>query len=507
MSAPVTLRCTATTGLRQTCILSKSRFAKTNQVAIFVIQQQRSYQQRSYSDYAVEAQDTKLHNDFACSRKQPATQQKASGLERLPTFSIFRNLLLGSMITNPIIFKMGYTILNTMANSRLAILNPDANPVLRAVVKPLVYDQFCAGTNQKEIFKTRDQIRKMGYAGVILCYGREAIVDSSNKARATGEASTTENAELNMWRDGNLSTLDMAGSGDWLGIKLTGAGPDVMSALLDDKPAPAAFIQAMDAICLKARAQNCRLWIDAEQQAVQKAIDKWTLDLMRKYNTPGRQALVYTTLQAYLKQSRPKLEHQLSLAAKEGWTLAIKLVRGAYIAHDQRTLIHDTKQDTDDSYNGIVRDLLSGTNLGFDGKHDTFPRMQLFLAGHNPESVSRAWNLIQELSEQGRLKVVPDFGQLQGMADELGCKILQRCEELEERKRTEDEKNSAAAKKMNGVVVPRVYRCLTWGSIQECMQYLLRRLVENKGGADRMRDGMAEYYGELKRRMLGRSLR
>ncbi|EME79814.1 uncharacterized protein MYCFIDRAFT_190569 [Pseudocercospora fijiensis CIRAD86] len=405
------------------------------------------------------------------------------------------------MFTSPIMFKAGFTILDTIANSRSKILNPDANPVLRAVVKPLVYDQFCAGTNQKEIFKTRDQIRKMGYAGVILCYGRETVVDSSNKARATGaESAATKDAGLNMWKNGNLATLDMAGSGDWLGIKLTGAGSEAVKALLADSAAPESFVGAMDEICAKARARNCRIWIDSEQSAVQTAIDRWTIDLMRRWNRDGH-ALVYNTLQAYLKESRSKLKSQLSLADRERWTLAIKLVRGAYIAHDQRSLIHDSKQDTDDSYNSIVRDLLSGTNLGF--HPENFPSVQLFLAGHNPESVSRAWNLIQQLSGKGELKVVPDFGQLQGMADELGCKILQRCEELEEKRKAEGDSGGGGGGG-GGVVVPRVYRCLTWGSIQECMQYLLRRLVENQGGADRMRDGMFEYYGELKRRVFGR---
>jgi proline dehydrogenase len=46
-----------------------------------------------------------------------------------------------------------------------------------------------------------------------------------------------------------------------------------------------------------------------------------------------------------------------------------------------------------------------------------------------------------------------------------------------------------------------VYKCLTWGSVQECMQYLLRRAVENSGGTVRMKDGYAAYLGELKRRM------
>lgn len=262
-------------------------------------------------------------------------------------------------------------------------------------------------------------------------------------------------------------------------------------ALLQSKDPPQEFINAMGAVCENALVRDCRVWIDAEHQAVQAAIDRLTIDLMRRYNNrqPGT-ALVYNTIQAYLKGSRIKLRDQLARANREGWTLGVKLVRGAYIRSDPRNLIHDTKEETDQSYNGIVRDLLSGTNLGFDP--DRFPQMQLFLAGHNPHSVAAASRLIHDLAAQKRLKVIPDFGQLQGMADELGCELLQHCGQREEEVST-----SSGAR----VVVPKVYKCLHWGSVQECMQYLVRRVVENRGGADRMRDGMSGYVSELKRRM------
>ncbi|KAK3711472.1 proline dehydrogenase [Vermiconidia calcicola] len=109
--------------------------------------------------------------------------------------------------------------------------------------------------------------------------------------------------------------------------------------------------------------------------------------------------------------------------------MAVKLVRGAYIGSDPREAIHDTKKDTDDNYNGIVRDVLTGSNLGrsSDGQ---LPKTELFVAGHNPNSVAAAMNLVQSLREQGKLKTTPDFGQLQGMADELGCSVVQKCSDL-----------------------------------------------------------------------------
>ena len=101
---------------------------------------------------------------------------------------------------------------------------------------------------------------------------------------------------------------------------------------------------------------------------------------------------------------------------------------------------------------------------------------------------------MQTLSAAGRLKTKPEFGQLQGMADELGCSVLQRADEM--RATAGEESGNAAAP-----AVPLVYKCLTWGSVQECMQYLLRRAVENSGGTDRMKDGYAAYLVELRRRV------
>ena len=280
--------------------------------------------------------------------------------------------------------------------------------------------------------------------------------------------------------------------------RFTGAGAQVTQAMMRNEEPPSAFIEAMDRICEKAKARGVRIWVDSEQQSVQASIDRWTIPLMRKYNAKNTDTpLIYNTLQAYLKQSRSKLKAQIAAAQQEGWTLAIKLVRGAYIDSDPREVIHDTKEDTDNSYNSIVHDLLSGSpELGFSSSpssiHNSTPKIHLFLAGHNPTSVNAAIDLMQTLSAAGKLKTKPEFGQLQGMADELGCSVLQRADEM---RASDGKKGSTSA------AVPLVYKCLTWGSVQECMQYLLRRAVENSGGTARMKDGYAAYVAELRRRV------
>ncbi|KAL9580661.1 MAG: hypothetical protein Q9212_004365 [Teloschistes hypoglaucus] len=413
-------------------------------------------------------------------------------LARLPTSSILRTLLLGAFFSSPILFTPGFALLKKISNSPSRLLNPDQNPILRAIVKPLVYDQFCAGTNKPEIQARMAQIKSLGFAGVILCYGQEIQIPMSDPSVLNHGHNTTNqhlDQELEQWKQGNLETLDMLGKGDWLGMKLTGAGEQVKDALLEGNDPPPAFLDAMDTILQKTLLNNTRIWIDAEQQILQPTIDRWTINLMSKYNRDG-QAIVYNTLQAYLKDSRQKIESQLQRAHQDGWTLAIKLVRGAYIENDIRSRIHDTKADTDTSYNSIVRDLLSGTITGVPSG-PAFPQMHLFLAGHNAISVAKASKLVRELQDQGTLKVLPEFGQLQGMADQLGCELLQH---------GEDAVRDGMEGKGKKILVPKVYKCLTWGSVQQCMQYLVRRAVENHGATGAVKDGMPALVRELRRR-------
>lgn len=254
----------------------------------------------------------------------------------------------------------------------------------------------------------------------------------------------------------------------------------------------------MHLICQTAKTKSCRLWIDAEHSAAQDWIDSLAVDLMRAYNT-GPEPVVYNTIQAYLKDSRSRLQHQLRLAVDEGWTLGVKLVRGAYLTTDPRERIHDTKEDTDASYNGIARDIMQGTLPGSPLWSRGRPPLDLCLAGHNSESIRTLSELARKLSARNSLKASVEFSQLQGMADDIGCELLQSAG-----------RQSTAAYSHADLYTswtPRVYKYLTWGSVQECMLYLARRAVENQGATDRMLPP-AQIFAELKRRMfamMGRS--
>jgi proline dehydrogenase len=79
--------------------------------------------------------------------------------------------------------------------------------------------------------------------------------------------------------------------------------------------------------------------------------------------------------------------------------------------------------------------------------------------------------------------------QLQGMADEVSCELVQAA-----RRAKEAEK---------GTDVPQAYKYLVWGTTGECLKYLLRRAQENRDAVQRTREGRNAMVGELARRMKG----
>jgi proline dehydrogenase len=81
----------------------------------------------------------------------------------------------------------------------------------------MIYDHFCAGTNKLEIKKTLDYLKTMGFKGVILIYSREIPAMPVEKLCKLESAAHDEDVDI--WRDGNVRTLDMVEPGDYVGIK------------------------------------------------------------------------------------------------------------------------------------------------------------------------------------------------------------------------------------------------------------------------------------------------
>ncbi|TVY18349.1 putative mitochondrial proline dehydrogenase, partial [Lachnellula arida] len=423
-------------------------------------------------------------------------------LSILPLTSIVRTWVI-TTISSTRLLTPSLAALSIIAHAQGPILSPERNRYLRYLIKKTIYKQFCAGENDAEVKQTVDGLLKLGYKGVILGYAKEVVMNESqagklNESHAGKLESSGDNDaakacirnEINPWAQGTLRTVQMTSPGDFVGLKFTGAGSQALFDLSKKTGPSAALKEAIDSICDLAAARDVRLLFDAEQQAVQAGIDAWTLRYMREYNgkTPGK-AVVYGTYQAYLKATPSILASHLAAARKDGFTLGVKLVRGAYLGSDPRHLIHDTKAETDDCYDSISASLARrsyGSVLKPAPGETEFPPVDVVLAGHNHTSVRKIRALRDEQAKNGGEQIDLVYAQLQGMADEVSCDLV-----------LAGRVNAGETK----VDIPKAYKYLVWGTTGECMKYLLRRAQENKDAVQRTRDGRKAHTAEVWRRI------
>ncbi|KAF8848290.1 FAD-linked oxidoreductase [Acephala macrosclerotiorum] len=421
---------------------------------------------------------------------------RAAPLSILPLSSIVRSLAITSISSSTLLLPPSLFIMAKLAHTNSPILSPDMNPILRQFLKRTFYKQFCAGENASEVHATASSLRSLGFSGVILAYAKEVVLSDSQHAALSscGDDSAAEQCikeEIIPWANGTIETVKMARPGDFVALKFTGAGSQALYDLSQETGPSKALREAIDNICDLAEERDVKLLFDAEQAAIQKGIDRWTLQYMERYNakTPGR-ATVYGTYQAYLKATPAVLAKHLKAAREGGFTLGVKLVRGAYLGSDPRHLIHDTKADTDRCYDGIAESLCHrsyGPVLQAAEGETQFPDVNVVLAGHNINSVRRVKALRQQQKERGEKQTELVYAQLQGMADEVSCELVQA--------------GIAEKSEKPEVDVPKVYKYLVWGTTGECMKYLLRRAYENKDAVQRTRDGRDAMASELWRRM------
>jgi hypothetical protein len=249
---------------------------------------------------------------------------------------------------------------------------------------------------------------------------------------------------------------------------------------------PSPFLAAsIDSICQLAKERGVRLLFDAEQDALQDGIDDWTMIYAQKYNTDPTAAVIYGTYQAYKKCTAKVIAGHLAMAQKQGFTLGVKLVRGAYLGSDPRHVLHDTKEKTDANYNGIAASILTRQWTDTVQGTGVYPPATLVLATHNAESVQRA----RAICDAGAAKSPIVFAQLQGMADEVSCELVEAGAQIR-----------ATANKAAAAPQLPAYKYLVWGTTGECMKYLLRRAQENKDAVQRTRSGRDAMFAELVRR-------
>ncbi|RPD59460.1 FAD-linked oxidoreductase [Lentinus tigrinus ALCF2SS1-6] len=264
------------------------------------------------------------------------------------------------------------------------------------------------------------------------------------------------------------------------------------------------------AICARAQERGVRLIFDAEYSWYEPAIDAFTLDMMRLFNklpepqtkksswfgrseqavappSESVQPLIYATYQAYLRRTPEYIAQSIAAAREGGYSIGLKLVRGAYHPHevaahlavggsdgkqslsispDPAPPVWTEKADTDARYNACVRELIAAVRADVG---NATPTVGVLFGTHNWESAKL---IVDELARQGLGQMdaqgvvhVGDeaaervtMGQLFGMMAVLTNYLVDRIQSSS----------------------PFVIKYIPYGQLSEVMPYLSRRAIENK---------------------------
>ncbi|KAJ6264431.1 hypothetical protein Dda_0577 [Drechslerella dactyloides] len=418
----------------------------------------------------------------------PPSPPRPAPLATLPTGYLLRTILICTVSTSPLLS-------NLLTKTLLAYTSfLTSNRFTRFLLQHTFYNHFCAGTTHPEIQTTLARLKSWGFRGIILAYAKEVEVEATSTSApslaTTSADDSSAAADIAAWRDGNIRTIEYSEPGSFIAIKYSGAGASSVLAMeRRNPPPPLSFFAALDDICRAAqRRGGVRLLFDAEQNRYQDAMDSYTLALMRKFNPRDRPPTVYNTYQMYRRASPGNLARDLDTAKREGFAFGAKVVRGAYLHSDPRETLWATKEETDASYDAGIATLLTFNNAAPANNTttpDTGINVGMVVASHNQESVDAAMSLIRTLKQTGgqtlRRKDIT-FAQLAGMADEVSMSVII---------------NGSSGEPVN------VVKYIPWGTMEECVKYLLRRADENKDSLKRTGSTRRAAWHELWRRVVG----
>jgi proline dehydrogenase len=333
------------------------------------------------------------------------------------------------------------------------------------IIKKTVFKHFCGGETIEEC---EHVIRKLGASGIgtILDYSVEGKFEEEDFGKTKDEIIRTIRrakddpripfAVFKVSGIAPLGTLEKISTG----VELTEKGKWKWRRIQD----------RVEEICSVAYSLGQPVFIDAEESWIQGAIDLLAEEMMKKYNRESH--LIYNTIQLYRTDRLDFLKKSHQKALSEGYFLAVKLVRGAYMEKERERAeqrnypspIHQTKEATDKDYNEALLYCLENI--------ETIS----FVAGtHNENSIQL---LVGKMHEK---RVEPNhpnvhFSQLYGMSDNLSYVLAK-----------------------HGY---NVSKYIPYGPVRDSIPYLIRRAQENTAVMGQMSRELELIVREMKRRKL-----
>ncbi|XP_061196348.1 uncharacterized protein LOC133204611 [Saccostrea echinata] len=366
-------------------------------------------------------------------------------------------------------------------------------PLFNMIMRPTFYRQFVGGHDLTSLQTTVDRLQAAGIGPFVMVALEEDVKDDGPDADQIFEKN------LKIMLDCVEMTSKLGSQNPMIHIKTSGLFPlDFCKAISVEIPRPNAqqnvvekiansmntsneitelgnlssvkleqlnkALYRMKQICEVAKGKNVIVMVDAEYTYLNPCLNLMTLAMM--LNSNGSAPLVFYTYQNYLKETPNILAKDIALVQAHGVSFGAKLVRGAYL-HKERSLakekgypdpVCETFDKTSENYNRSM-DIMLDNIAEYPGKFSTI------IASHNEATLKRAIYRMTDLGIPRRSteqKVF--FGQTYGMSDFVSLSL--------------------------GQTGYMIHKSIPYGTVDEVLPYLSRRVNENSsifGGMRRER--------------------
>ena len=363
---------------------------------------------------------------------------------------------------------MGYPKLVQLGTTMVPAMLKAGLPI-KGIIRNTIFKQFVGGETLEETIPVSQMLANYG-VDVILDYGVEGKEGEENFDHATqvfidviNHAASQKNIPFISIKVTGLASHEL--------LQTLHEAPRLRSGIHDNEIEQAAWDRVrerMYAICEAAAEKNIGVLIDAEESWIQDPIDRLTMEMMAEFNK--QKAVVFNTIQLYRHDRLHFLRISHQIAEEQGFILALKLVRGAYMEKERALALEKnrtspiqiSKEATDADYDEAVR-------FCMDHIHST----AVIIASHNEQSNLLGAKLLDEMMLPHNHPHV-HFSQLYGMSDTITFNL--------------------AKEGFN------VSKYLPFGPIQDVIPYLMRRAQENTSVSGQTGRELLQLKRELARR-------
>lgn len=344
-----------------------------------------------------------------------------------------RAYFLFKMISHEPLVRIGTAATNFALKAHLPV---------EGLIRSTVFDHFCGGVNEEDCLPVIDRMFEKGVSSVLDFSVEGQEVESSF------DAAMEKTLKIINFSDEKeampIAVFKPTGFGRLHLYQNKGEGKPFN---LEEQQEWERVVARYHQVCKLAKKKEVEVLIDAEESWMQDATDELVEEMMRTYNTDA--PIVYITLQLYRWDRLDYLKQLHKRSQEQGFSLGIKIVRGAYMEKERERAIEkgypspicESKEATDHNFNETLKYILNNLD-----------DMSLFVGTHNEESCY----LAMELMDQYKISKHDNrvwFGQLYGMSDHISFNLA-------------DQGYNVA-------------KYVPFGPVKDVMPYLIRRAEEN----------------------------